>query len=77
MESPQKGQVNPLLALWGCSGVRWALGYMLVLACGVGLVYYWRVAYGFSMLSPAAATVTNSTGRQLRQAGTMMAMNMP
>ncbi len=56
MESPQKGQVNPLLALWGCSGVRWALGYMLVLACGVGLVYYWRVAYGFSMLSPAAAT---------------------
>ena len=27
-------------ALWGRAWVRWILGYVLVLACGVGLVYY-------------------------------------
>ena len=43
-------------ALWGRAWVRWILGYLLVLACGVGLVYYWRVAYGFSALGPGAAT---------------------
>ena len=43
-------------ALWGRAWVRWILGYVLVLACGVGLVYYWRVAYGFSALGPGAAT---------------------
>lgn len=38
------------------SGVRWGLGYLFILLCGVGLVYYWRVIYGFSYFTPAFAT---------------------
>lgn len=58
MRSPQQ---NPVLALWGRSGVRWLAGYALVLVCGVALVYYWRVAYGFAMLGPGIATAVVCT----------------
>lgn len=34
----------------------WVLGYFVVLCCGVGLIYYWRVAYDFSALGAWTAT---------------------
>ena len=48
--------LQKLKSLWGRAWVRWALGYLFVLLCGVGVVYYWRVAYGLDSLSPWVAT---------------------
>ena len=48
--------LQKLKSLWGRAWVRWALGYLFVLLCGVGVVYYWRVVYGFDSLSPWVAT---------------------
>lgn len=39
------------------SAFWWVLGWLFVLCCGVGLIYYWRVAYDFSALSPLLATL--------------------
>ena len=44
------------------SAARWAAGYCFVLLCGVGLVYYWRVAYRFDSLSPGLATAIVCAG---------------
>ena len=48
--------VEKLKSLFAKAGVRWVLGYLFILFCGVGVVYYWRVAYGFADLSPWVAT---------------------
>lgn len=38
------------------SALFWVLGYLFILLCGAGLVYYWRVIYGFDDVSPLTAT---------------------
>ncbi|MEG0804375.1 MAG: DUF2142 domain-containing protein, partial [Pygmaiobacter sp.] len=43
-------------ALCAKSVVRWLAGAAGVVLCGVGLIYYWRVAYSFSSLSAPLAT---------------------
>ena len=45
-----------LKSLFAKEWVRWLAGYPLVLLCGVGLVYYWRVAYSLSALTPLLTT---------------------
>lgn len=35
--------------LWKKAAVRWGCGYLLTLLFGVGLVYYWRVAYSLGV----------------------------
>lgn len=44
--------------LWTKPGVRWLCGYFFVLLCGVGLVYYWRVAYSLGAGMPGFAAAT-------------------
>lgn len=39
------------------SALFWGLGYLFVLLCGAGLVYYWRLIYGFNYFTTAAATL--------------------
>ena len=44
--------------LWTKPGIRWLCGYFFVLLCGVGLVYYWRVAYSLGAGMPGFAAAT-------------------
>ena len=44
--------------LWTKPGIRWLCGYFFVLLCGVGLVYYWRVAYSLGVGMPGFAAAT-------------------
>lgn len=44
--------------LWGKAWVRWLCGYLLVLTGGVGIVYYWRVAYQLGEGTPGSAVTT-------------------
>lgn len=44
--------------LWAKPGIRWLCGYFFVLLCGVGLVYYWRVAYSLGAGMPGFAGAT-------------------
>ena len=48
--------IQKLAAIWKKSEVKWLAGWFFILFCGVGLVYYWRVAYSFSAISPLLAT---------------------
>lgn len=43
---------------WTKPGIRWLCGYFFVLLCGVGLVYYWRVAYSLGAGMPGFAAAT-------------------
>lgn len=45
-----------LKALWARPAAKWIAGLLFVLLCGVGLVYYWRVAYSFSAIGAGLAT---------------------
>ena len=51
-------QKERLARLWGKAWVRWLCGYLAVLFCGVGLVYYWRVIYKLGEGTPGFAATT-------------------
>lgn len=51
-----KQTAEQLKKLWAKPAAKWAAGYLAVLCCGVGLIYYWRVAYSFSALGAGTAT---------------------
>ena len=50
--------LQKLKTIWAKPAVRWLCGYLLVLLCGVGLVYYWRVAYSLGEGMPGFAGIT-------------------
>ncbi len=53
-------KTNFFSRLWAKTWVRWVCGYLFVLLCGAGLIYYWRVIYALGQETPgfaAAATL--------------------
>lgn len=48
--------MKKIAQFWAAPAVKWLAGWFCLLCCGVGLVYYWRVAYSFETIGAGLAT---------------------
>ena len=51
----QNGEKPKMLHLNGTLG--WGLAALAAVVCGIGVVYYWRVFYGFDAVAPVPMTL--------------------